>query len=170
MKDKLAFLIATWFGSGMAKKAPGTFGTIAAVPFAWAIHSLAGQWALMAAAALLLPVGIWASNTYMHSRNTKHDPREIVVDEVAGVWLLLSVLPLSLNGYIAGFILFRFFDIIKPWPVSWVDRNTPGGLGVMLDDIAAALYPMVLLGLAYLPCWWAERCGVLSTLYQLLGG
>lgn len=138
----LSSIIATWFGSGLLKPAPGTWGTLAALPFAWVIASLGDTWsipwALALAAAILFPIGVWAAGRY-DVRIGGHDSSEIVVDEVVGVWLALSVVPVDWIHFAAGFILFRVFDIWKPWPIRWADRSIAGGLGVMLDDVLAGL-------------------------------
>lgn len=134
----VAGIIATWFGSGLLKPAPGTWGTLAALPFAWIIASQGGPWVLAVAALLLFPIGVWASGRYDASTGG-HDASEIVVDEVVGVWIALCVVPVDWIHFIAGFLLFRLFDIWKPWPIRWVDRTVAGGLGVMLDDVLAGL-------------------------------
>lgn len=145
-------LLATWFGAGKSPKAPGTMGTLAALPFAYWIFMWGGQQALLVAALLLFLVGVAVSEQYMKRNGTHQDPGEIVIDEVAGVWLLLVAFPPTLNAYIVGFLLFRFFDIVKPWPVSVCDNKVLGGFGVMLDDFAAAVYPVILLGLFAIFC------------------
>lgn len=136
-----AILLATWFGSGYLPKMPGTWGSLAALPFAWAIQAAWGDVALAVAAVLVFVVGVWASNVYMARSGGGHDPGAIVIDEVAGQWLTLlaagAVGPLT---YAAGFVLFRLFDVVKPWPISVADRRIEGGLGVMLDDVLAAVY------------------------------
>ena len=73
------------------------------------------------------------------------DPKQVVIDEIAGQWLVLLIVPPGALEYALGFVLFRIFDIFKPWPVSWADRTIKGGFGVMLDDILAALYAMIVL-------------------------
>lgn len=134
-----AFLIATWFGSGLLPKIPGTWGSAAALPFAWVIMWLGGPWALLAAAIIAFVVGIWAAGEYSKHAGIK-DAGPIVIDEVAGQWLTL--LPAGLNPvlFIIGFFLFRAADILKPWPANWADNGLDGGLGVMLDDIFAGIY------------------------------
>lgn len=139
-----AVLLATWFGSGLLPKAPGTWGSLAALPFAWGIQTLAGNAGLLAATVMVFIVGIWASNETIRLAEM-NDPGEIVIDEVAGIWLVLAVVPMDISLYAIGFVLFRFFDIIKPWPVSWADRQIKGGLGVMVDDILAGVYGAVIL-------------------------
>ena len=146
--DRLGVILATWFGSGLLKPAPGTWGSAAALPFAWAIATYAGSLALVPAALLLFGIGVWASNVY-DRKTGGHDASEIVIDEVVGVWLTLAVIGPSLVGYAIGFALFRLFDIVKPWPVRWADRQVSGGLGVMLDDVLAAGYAALCLVLIH---------------------
>ena len=140
-----ATLLATWGGSGLLKRAPGTWGSLAALPFAWAIETWLGHMALLTGTVIIFFIGWWATAVYMQSGTAGDDPKEVVIDEVAGQWLLLSILPLTVKGYLAGFLLVRFFDIVKPWPVSFADKHIKGAFGVMLDDILAACYPVVLL-------------------------
>jgi phosphatidylglycerophosphatase A len=145
-----AFLLATWFGIGYAPVAPGTWGSLAALPFAWGIAAWAGSWALVPAAALLFAAGCVAS-TRVIAAGRQSDPQIIVIDEVVGQFLTLAVTPPDPLGYALGFLLFRAADILKPWPASWADRSVKGGLGVMLDDVLAALYAAaVLWGILYL--------------------
>jgi len=139
-----ALLLATWFGVGYAPKAPGTFGSAAALPFAWIIATFFGSWALVPAATLLFLLGWVASNRVVASSRSS-DPQIIVVDEVVGQWLTLAVTPPDLLAYVLGFAFFRVADIFKPWPAGWADRQVGGGLGVMLDDALAALYSAGLL-------------------------
>jgi phosphatidylglycerophosphatase A len=139
-----ACLISTWFGAGLLPIAPGTWGSLAALPFAWAIQFYAGPWALLGAAAVVFAVGVWSAGWFV-KRCDDFDPGPVVVDEVAGQWLVLAFAPPEIGYYIAGFILFRAFDIRKPWPAGWIDRNMHGGIGIMLDDIAAAVYGALLL-------------------------
>ena len=140
-----ATLAATWFGCGLIRIASGTWGSLAALPFAAAIAWAAGPLALVPAAAAAFAVGIWAANHV--GRSGEKDSSAIVIDEVAGQWLTLAVVAVDWRYYLAGFFLFRLADIAKPWPASWADRRVPGGLGVMLDDIFAALYSALALWL-----------------------
>ena len=132
-------LLGTWFGSGLLPKAPGTWGSLAALPFAWAIESVGGQTALIVGAILAFAIGIWASDQMARNLGIK-DPGVVVIDEVAGQWLTLAFVPLSGWSYVAGFLLFRLADITKPWPASLADRRVEGGFGIMLDDVIAAGY------------------------------
>jgi phosphatidylglycerophosphatase A len=135
-------LFTTWFGAGLAPVAPGTIGSLAALPFAWLILFYGGILWLFAATLIVFLIGVIATEIYCR-RTGRKDPKEAVIDEVAGQWLTLIIAsPDQLWHFGVGFIFFRFFDIFKPWPVSWCDRSVPGGLGVMLDDIAAAVYAL----------------------------
>lgn len=143
-----AVWIATWFGAGLLPKAPGTWGSVAALPFAWGLHLWGGQAGLAAAAGLLFVVGTWAAERYRRATEGE-DPQAVVVDEVVGQWLVLAVLPgPDPLMYGLGLVLFRAFDVFKPWPVSWADRRVRGGFGIMLDDVLAAGYGALLLVLA----------------------
>jgi phosphatidylglycerophosphatase A len=133
-------LIATWFGSGLLPIAPGTWGSLAALPPALLIVWLGGPWALLAASVVLFPVGTWASAKYAGRRQ---DPGEVVVDEVVAQWLVILPCALDPRLYPLAFLAFRVADIFKPWPASWADKRIKGGLGIMLDDVVAAPYAMV---------------------------
>lgn len=135
--------IAFGFGSGLAPKAPGTFGTLAAIPFYWLL-SFAPWWLyidMVIAAAL---IGIWLCGKASEQLGV-HDHSGIVWDEFVGYWLTMFLAPTGLIWIVIGFLLFRLFDIWKPWPVSWADERLAGGLGVMADDIIAGLYAFVVL-------------------------
>jgi phosphatidylglycerophosphatase A len=134
-----ATLVATWFGCGLVPWAPGTWGSLAALPFAWGIALVAGGPGLLAAAALLFPVGWWAARRVTRGGGVA-DPGSVVVDEVVGQWLAVTVVPPDPIAYAAGFLLFRAFDILKPWPVGWADRRLKGGFGIMADDVIAGIY------------------------------
>jgi phosphatidylglycerophosphatase A len=134
-----AFVLATWFGVGRLPGAPGTWGSLAALPLAWLLMAAGGALLLLAAAVLVFALGLWASDRYMKAVGV-HDPGAIVIDEVAGQWLTLAVAPLDPLAYLLGFVLFRIADVLKPWPASWLDRRVGGAFGVMIDDVAAAAY------------------------------
>jgi phosphatidylglycerophosphatase A len=139
-----AALFATGFGTGLLPFAPGTCGSLAGLPFAWVIRSYWGAVGLAAAAALAFIVGWWGASTVAQASGTA-DPGAIVIDEVAGQWLVLVPAPLDPLSYAIAFVLFRTFDIWKPWPVRWADRRVKGGLGIMLDDLLAAVYAALVL-------------------------
>jgi phosphatidylglycerophosphatase A len=132
-------LVATGLGSGYLPFAPGTWGSLLAAALAWPI-ALAGGWPLLLAAALAAAVvGIAATRAYQELSG-KSDPGEVVIDEVAGQWLTLAACPLDPVWWIAGFLAFRAFDILKPPPANWIDRRMKSASGVMLDDLVAGLY------------------------------
>ena len=145
-----AAILVTWFGIGWLPRAPGSWGSLAALPFAWAIEQIGGPGLLAFAALALFALGSWVCDIALRETETR-DPGWIVIDEVVGQWLTLLAAPASLLGYAAGFLLFRLFDIWKPWPVSLADRKLEGGFGVMADDVLAAVYAaLVLLAGRYL--------------------
>ena len=145
LREKSAFLVATWFGLGTLPKMPGTWGSLGALPFAWMLWHLpaAIAWIVFAA---FIALAIWAAGSLDRSKGG-HDNQCIVVDEVAGIFLTTSLAGESFLLYAAAFILFRIFDIWKPWPVRWVDRRVGGGFGVIADDLVAALYAVLCLGI-----------------------
>ena len=139
-------LLATWFGSGLIPKAPGTMGSLAALPFAWALLAFCGPWELAVASVAVFAVGIWASGRYADALG-RSDPGEVVIDEVAGQWIALIPAPLLADklwlAFAAGFVLFRLFDIIKPWPISWAERRFSGAWGIMIDDVIAGVFAAI---------------------------
>lgn len=164
--------LSTMYGVGLIGIAPGTAGSLVAALMAYPILLLpyGYAWLTLGAVALTL-VGTANASRFMRDRNTTHDPKEIVIDELIGQWLTYSIwygwlfliagnaaaAIRLLNGiaaspiYLAlGFVLFRFFDILKPWPISFADRRIKGGFGVMFDDILAAIPAGTLLYLAYI--------------------
>jgi phosphatidylglycerophosphatase A len=141
-------IIATLGGVGHAPYAPGTAGSIVALPFAWLIAYGAGRFALMLAAVLVLALGAWASELYT-TQTKRTDPSECVIDELAGQWIACAFAPTTVLGYALGFLLFRLFDIWKPWPIRAVE-HLHGGIGVMADDVLAALAAgAILVGLSH---------------------
>jgi len=136
-------LIAAGFGSGLAPRAPGTFGTLAALIPWWPLHFLS-PWHYWIVIALGFVVGIYICGKTAHDLRT-HDHGAIVWDEFIGVWIALAWLPTNGVWIVAGFVLFRLFDIWKPWPIRWCDRNIHGGLGIMLDDVLAGAFALALL-------------------------
>ena len=139
LKIRLAMVLATWFGSGQIKFAPGTFGSLAALPFAWLIYDNFHAQGLAVVTLVVFLIGIWAADIHAQQLPDE-DPSEIVIDEVVGMWLTLLVVPPDVVLYIIGFVFFRIADIWKPWPVSWADQAIKGGAGIMLDDIFAGAY------------------------------
>lgn len=137
-----AALLATWFGAGLLRPAPGTWGTLFTFPVALAIGWAGGSWALLAAALLAFAAGIWAAGLFCLAAE-KDDAPEVVIDEVSAVLLVLAALPMTPIGWVSAFFLFRFFDIMKPWPISAIERRFKGGFGVMIDDMIAALFAIL---------------------------
>ncbi|WP_300057844.1 phosphatidylglycerophosphatase A [uncultured Roseobacter sp.] len=156
----IARLIGTVLGIGYIRPAPGTWGSLVALPWAWLLHLLGGLPLLLIAIITAFAKGWWAT-AVMTRDSTESDPSEVVVDEVVGQWIAL--LPLSYAawsrgidvltmwpGWIAAFLLFRLFDILKPGPVGWADRRGDA-LGVMLDDVIAGIFAAIgVLALAWL--------------------
>jgi phosphatidylglycerophosphatase A len=134
-----ASLIAHWFGAGLMPFATGTWASLAALPFAAVITWFFGWPGLAIATVAVSLLGWWAAETLV-SRGDVNDPGYIVVDEIAGMWLTLLAAPFTWWAYAIGFVLFRIADIVKPFPAGWCDRNVHGGLGVMLDDLVAAIW------------------------------
>jgi phosphatidylglycerophosphatase A len=154
-------LIATSFGSGFAPKGPGTAGTLTAIPMAWGLARL-GWWGYLAGLLVITAVGTWAASVFVQTTGTDDDQR-IVVDEVAGYLLTLAPVAKTPVALALAFVLFRLFDIWKPWPVRWVDRTVGGGFGVMADDLAAAVYGgigMVILERTGAIAWISTRIGL----------
>ena len=144
-----ATLIATWFGAGLLPIAPGSWGSLAALPFAWAMLAFGNARLLFLAAVALFFVGWWAAHHYMRFTDAK-DPKEVVVDEVSAQWLALLIAnPAVWWHWLLGFGLFRFFDIVKPWPANVIDRRA-GAFAVMADDIVAGAYALVVFALVVL--------------------
>jgi phosphatidylglycerophosphatase A len=148
-RNSVADAISTWFGCGYFPKAPGTAGSAAAIAIALLIDWLAG-WpplAYAAMAALLTAPAMWAAGETARQRNLK-DPQIVVVDEVAGQWLALAgARALNWKSFLAAFVLFRLFDIWKPWPVRQME-SLPGGVGIVADDLMAGVYAALVLFLA----------------------
>ena len=131
------------FGSGLSPYAPGTMGTLAAIP----LYLLAAQFGSLSV--LMTCVFICVLGVYLCARTTTalgvHDHPAIVWDEIAGYFVTMLFVPVSIATVIAGFVLFRIFDILKPWPISVIDSRLKGGLGVMLDDILAGIFALIVL-------------------------
>ncbi|MFC6687312.1 phosphatidylglycerophosphatase A family protein [Jhaorihella thermophila] len=143
---ELARIISTVFGVGYLRPAPGTWGSLAALPMGWGLHVAGGFPLLVAGTIAVFLAGLWSIAVATRGADD-HDPSEIVIDEVAGQFMALMPLSAAADrlgiditalwpGWIAAFVLFRLFDIWKPGPVGWAERhNDP--VGVMLDDVIA---------------------------------
>ena len=144
--NRFAVTLATWFGCGYFPWGPGTAGSLAAVLIAAALHSCFGVGRSGLAVLVLVFVlpGIWASTRTARILNTE-DPGLVVVDEVLGQWLtLLGASTLNWKTFLAGFLLFRLFDIWKPWPIRRLE-NLPEGTGIVVDDLGAGAYGAIVL-------------------------
>ncbi|PHS71081.1 MAG: phosphatidylglycerophosphatase A [Methylophaga sp.] len=131
------------FGSGLAPVAPGTFGTLAAVPIYWLMKDLS----LVIYLAILIIgfiVGIWICQKSAEWLG-KDDPSAVVWDEIIGYLITMIAAPSGWQWLLLGFVLFRIFDILKPWPISWADKALHGGLGIMLDDVIAGIFAGIIL-------------------------
>jgi phosphatidylglycerophosphatase A len=133
------------FGSGLAPKAPGTWGTLAAVPLYWLMAPL-DLATYLALTGILLALGIWLCGRVGRELGV-HDHPAIVWDEVVGYLITMTAVAPGILPTVLGFVLFRLFDILKPWPVSYFDRQVGGGWGVMLDDVVAGLMALAVLQL-----------------------
>ena len=129
--------LAFGFGSGLVKKAPGTFGTLAAVPIYIALVQTS-SWIYNVITILCSVLGIWICGIAADKLG-EHDFGGIVWDEIAGFLITMWFVAFSWQNLILGFVLFRIFDIIKPWPIRWIDQKISGGFGIMLDDVIAGL-------------------------------
>ena len=140
--------LAFGLGSGAAPFAPGTFGTLAAIPFYLLFTQLPLGWYL------LLLIAMFGIGIYLCERTARdlgiHDHGGIVWDEFVGYWLTMAAAPQGWWWVLAGFVLFRFFDIVKPFPISWFDKHIHGGFGIMLDDALAGIYAWLCLQLLVL--------------------
>lgn len=128
---------AATLGVGKIPRAPGTFGSLLALLIWWAIPPMPiGQQFLL----ILVALGCgWVGVHYYEKWNHKHDPKEIVIDELVGMWLTLLGAPHVVSYFLLGFLFFRLFDIWKPFPVSWFDQKVSGAWGTLLDDVMAAV-------------------------------
>jgi len=175
--------LATLYGIGLIKRAPGTAGSAVAALMAWGLLQCPHGWALLAGGTLLFTLlGTFSADRYMKKHAIAHDPGEIIIDELAGQWLTYLIWYLMIAGaslqqhvtfsqlevevaphFIAlGFVLFRVFDILKPWPISLADRRLQGGFGVMFDDMLAAIPAGILLYGAYV--FWPLIFGTLESI------
>ena len=140
-------LIACGLGSGAMPVAPGTFGTLIAVPLFLLLQPLTYELYIFITVVLFL-VGIWLCHITARDLGT-HDHAGIVWDEIVGFLITMIGAPIGWLWIAVGFILFRLFDILKPWPIRWIDKRVGGGFGIMLDDLLAGIYAYICLQLIY---------------------
>lgn len=146
-KDPIHF-IAFGFGSGLSPKAPGTVGTLVAIPIYLLMQSY-DPWIYAAILIVLSLVGIYIAGESARKLNT-HDHGGIVIDEICGYLLTMFMAPAGWVWIIVGFILFRIFDIFKPWPINLADQKVTGGFGIVLDDLIAGVYALLSLNVIVL--------------------
>lgn len=146
--------LAFGFGSGLSPIVPGTVGTAVSLPLLL-VMAYFGFWVHVVLTLLSIPLGIYLCG-YACEKLGVHDHKGIVWDEFSGFWITMVAVPIWSDGTFnwlllaIGFVLFRFFDMVKPWPISWVDKKVDGGVGVMLDDVIAGITAcLVLHGLLY---------------------
>lgn len=145
LTDPVQFL-AFGFGSGLSPRAPGTVGTAVALPV-YLLFAQQPLWVYSAIVVAAAIVGIWICHRASEALGV-HDHPGIVWDEFVGLWITLWAVPVDALWILAGFLVFRLFDIWKPWPIGWLDRHAGGGLGIMIDDIVAGVMACVVLQLA----------------------
>jgi len=145
-RARLARVLATWFGCGLVPIAPGTMGSLGAIPL-YLLVAMGGRGAVAVAALVITAVGVWAGSVVANDLGVK-DPQIVVIDEVAG--MLVTMLPVAVPSWqavVVGFVLFRVLDTLKPWPVNLLEK-LPSGWGIVLDDVAAgAIGAMAMIGL-----------------------
>jgi phosphatidylglycerophosphatase A len=149
---RVIMALATGFYTGYLPKAPGTWGSLVALPIHFGlIHLAPTQYALALGAILLL--AIWTAGSAEKILD-RPDPGVVTIDEIAGMLITLIGAPTQPLAWLAGFALFRFFDILKPWPVNFFDQRFHGGLGIVLDDVMAGIYALIVLqGICRLAGW-----------------
>jgi phosphatidylglycerophosphatase A len=146
IKQPIQFL-ALGFGSGLAPKAPGTFGTLAAVPLFLLLAQLSTQHYFIAVV-LMSIAGVYICGKAADDVGV-HDHPAIVWDEFVGYFITMFMIPISWQSVVVGFLLFRFFDIVKPWPISYIDTKVSGGTGIMLDDVIAGIFSLIIMQLIF---------------------
>jgi phosphatidylglycerophosphatase A len=139
LNDPVVFT-ALGFGSGLSPFAPGTAGTLVTVPLVYLLQQQTFLVYLMVTFFVLV-TGSWVCG-YAAKKLQVHDHSGIVYDEVAGFLITMSLAPAGWQWMLAGFVFFRFFDAVKPWPISWFDKNVDGGFGIMLDDVIAGIFSL----------------------------
>ena len=141
--DRLLMFISTGAGSGYLPIAPGTWGSAVGV-LLWLLVSRLETALYLSVIAALFVIGVFSAGA-VEKIVDRPDPGIVVIDEIVGQLIALSLAPAHPAALFAGFCLFRFFDILKPFPIDWIDSHLHGGLGIMLDDVVAGLYALLLL-------------------------
>lgn len=155
MTDKLfklynpVHLLAVGFGSGLIKPAPGTWGTLAAVPLFFVVANLIGTASIAYGIFLVISfvLGVYLCGKTATDAGV-HDHGSIVWDEFVGFWITMMLVPVNWQNILIGFVLFRLFDILKPWPIKLLDQHVHGGFGIMIDDVLAGIFAWAILFLS----------------------
>jgi phosphatidylglycerophosphatase A len=141
-------LLGLGFGTGLAPKAPGTFGTLAALPIYWLMQDLS------LAIYLAITIISFVAGICICQKSAdwlgSDDPSAVVWDEIVGYLVTMIAAPTGWQWMLAGFVLFRIFDIWKPWPISWLDKNLHGGIGIMVDDVIAGIFALIILQVIFI--------------------
>ena len=145
--QKAVKALSTFGGVGNLPFAPGTWGSLVAIPIGWFVIEIFGNTSLFYVSFGVFVIGVWASNQFAKRRDSA-DPSSCVIDEVAGQLTVLSFFANDPVIMLFAFLTFRFFDIIKVWPTSWFDKNIHGGFGIMIDDIMAAAQSIAVMKIA----------------------
>ncbi len=153
MKAIVTFF-ATWGYLGLSPKAPGTVGTLGALPLVYFFFLLRPTvYVYMGVVFAFVALAILICVAYEKFYNT-HDPKEIVIDEVVGFLVAITWLPISWQSVTLAFVVFRFFDIVKPFPIGWIDKNIKSGAGVVADDVLAGIFTNIILQWIYINTSW----------------
>ena len=145
--QKAVKALSTFGGVGNLPFAPGTWGSLIAIPIGWFVIEIFGNTSLLFVSFAVFVIGVWASSQFAEHRKNA-DPSSCIIDEVAGQLTVLSFFANDPAIMLSAFLTFRFFDIIKVWPTSWFDKNIHGGFGIMIDDIMAAAQSIAVMKIA----------------------
>ena len=156
--------LATGFGAGLLRPGPGTWGTLVGVPFVMFLYRAPDLTYMIATiATILFSIGI--AELY-ELQGWGHDQKEVVIDEIAGFVVAMTWLPYTWQSFVGGFLLFRLFDIWKPWPIRYIDQRVRGGIGVVLDDVAAGIISNIILQVVYNKTAWLGEQYMLNGLIR----
>lgn len=147
-------ILGTWFGCGNSPVFPGTVGTVGALPLVWGLAQL-NELTYVAATLIFVLFSIVVAHFYERLISEEHDQPEFVMDEVAGILVTMVLVPTTVVNLAMGFVIFRAFDMIKPFPISYVDRKIPGGLGTVADDLLAGVVSNLILHYVLAPGGWS---------------
>ena len=155
VKDKIIDALVSGFYTGRIPYAPGTWGTLIAVPLTWVLSTVTQATPVFYMVITVALILLAAFLSELHEQKTgDHDPKGITIDEIVGYMVAMTWLPATWQSYFGAFVLFRFFDILKPFPISYIDRKIEGGLGTVLDDVAAGLVTNVILQIVFAQTTW----------------